>query len=263
MIVENQPALWGKPRLGQDRYETDFQQGTAMTAHTVASFDQDLKSLDAKISRMGGLAEEQLKSAFSAIAQADPERALEAVAADAAIDAMQREIEECAVQIIARRQPVAVDLRSIVGATRIAADLERVGDMAKNIAKRIGSFDERAWLSPMTKSLGGMGDVTLWQLKTVLDSYSQRDAAMALKVWQRDEEVDRRYDSLFRELLTYMMEDTKKISYAAHLLFCAKNVERIGDHCTNIAESVTYIVSGHTIADGRPRHDVSVAEAGN
>ncbi|MFZ1108629.1 MAG: phosphate signaling complex protein PhoU [Rhodomicrobium sp.] len=231
-----------------------------MNAHTVASFDQDLKSLDAKISRMGGMTEEQLKSALGAIAQADPERALEAVAADAAIDAMQREIEECAVQMIARRQPVAVDLRSIVGATRIAGDLERIGDMAKNIAKRIGNFDEKAWLSPMTKSIGGMGDVALWQLKTVLDSYSQRNTAMALKVWHRDEEIDRRYDSLFRELLTYMMEDTKKISYAAHLLFCGKNIERIGDHCTNIAESVAYIVNGQTIADGRPRYDALAHE---
>jgi len=207
------------------------------------------------------LAEEQLKSALGAIATADPERALQAVAADAAIDAMQREIEEYAVQMIARRQPVAIDLRSIVGATRIAADLERIGDMAKNIAKRIGHFDEKAWLSPMTRSIGGMGDVALWQLKTVLDSYSQRDTAMALEVWRRDEEVDRRYDSLFRELLTYMMEDTKKISYAAHLLFCAKNIERIGDHCTNIAESVTYIVEGQTIGDHRPKYDALAPEA--
>jgi phosphate transport system protein len=263
MIVET-AACARRQALARPRpAPNSFQEGTAMIAHPVASFDQDLKSLDAKISRMGGLAEEQLKSALGAIAQADPERALEAVAADAAIDAMQREIEECAVQMIARRQPVAVDLRSIVGATRIAADLERIGDMAKNIAKRIGSFDEKAWLSPMTKSIGGMGDVALWQLKTVLDSYSRRDTAMALKVWHRDEEIDRRYESLFRELLTYMMEDTKKISYAAHLLFCAKNIERIGDHCTNIAESVAYIVNGQAIVDGRPRYDALAPATGN
>jgi phosphate transport system protein len=229
--------------------------GTAMIAHTVASFDQDLKTLDAKISRMGGMAEEQFKAALSAIAQSDPGQARDAVAADAAIDAMQREIEDYAVNLIARRQPVAVDLRSIVGATRIAADIERIGDMAKNIGKRIASFDEMAWLSPMTKNLGVMGEHALWQLKGVLDSYSQRDAALALKIWLQDEEIDRRYEALFRELLTYMMEDPKTISYSAHLLFCAKNIERIGDHCTNIAESVTYMVSGQTISDQRPRHD--------
>ncbi len=226
-----------------------------MIAHTVTSFDQELKSLDAKISRMGGMAEEQLKTALSAITQSDPDLAQEAVAADAAIDAMQHEIEEYAVNLIARRQPVAVDLRSIVGATRIAADIERIGDMAKNIGKRFGSFDEKAWLSPMTKNLGEMGDHALWQLKSVLDSYSQRDGALALKVWLQDAEIDRRYEALFRELLTYMMEDPKTISYAAHLLFCAKNIERIGDHCTNIAEAVTYIVSGETIVEQRPRHD--------
>ncbi len=231
-----------------------------MIGHTVASFDQELKVLDAKISRMGGLAEEQLKTAISAIAQADPDQARQAVDSDDAIDVMQHEIEECAVNIIARRQPVAVDLRSIIGATRIASDLERIGDMAKNIGKRIGSFDEKAWLSPMTKSLGGVGTVALWQLKAVLDSYSQRDSELALKVWRADEEIDRRYDALFRELLTYMREDPEKISYAAHLLFCVKNIERIGDHCTNIAESVAYIVKGQMISDERPRFDALTSE---
>ncbi len=232
-----------------------------MIAHTVSSFDQELNALDARISRMGGLAEEQLKTALVAIAQADPDQARNAALADTAIDAMQREIEEWAVTIIARRQPVAVDLRSIVGATRIAADLERIGDMSKNIGKRIENFDEKAWFSPMTRSLGAMGEIALLQLTSVLDSYSQRDAAMALKVWLRDEEIDRRYNSLFRELLTYMMEDTKTISHAAHLLFCAKNIERIGDHCTNIAEAVTFIVSGRSISDGRPRYDALSSEA--
>ncbi len=226
-----------------------------MTAHTVTSYDEDLKALDTKILRMGGLAEHQLKIALTAIAQADPEQARQAVAGDPAIDAMQREIEECAVQIIARRQPVAIDLRNVVGAMRISGDLERIGDMAKNIGKGIEDFDEIAWLSPVTKRIGAMGDMALWQLKNVLDSYSQRDTALALKVWNEDEEIDRQYNSLFRELLTYMMEDPTTITYSAHLLFCAKNIERIGDHCTNIAEAVTYIVSGQTIADGRPRHD--------
>ncbi len=224
-----------------------------MTAHTVTSYDEDLKSLDTKILRMGGLAEHQLKTALNAIAHADPELAQQAVAGDPAIDAMQREIEECAVHIIARRQPVAVDLRTVVGAMRIAGDLERIGDMAKSIGRRIATFDETAWLSPATKNLSTMGDLALSQLKAVLDAYSQRDDAMALKVWTRDEEIDNLYNSLFRELLTYMMEDPRTITYGAHLLFCAKNIERIGDHCTNIAEAVTYVVTAQTITDGRPK----------
>jgi phosphate transport system protein len=234
-----------------------------MIAHTVVSFDQELSILDAKISRMGELAEEQLKTALRAIAQADPHQARQAITGDAEINAMQREIEECAVNLIARRQPVAIDLRSIVGAIRIAGDLERIGDMSKNIGERIATFDEKAWISPMTKCLGAMGEVALGQLNSVLESYSQRNVEMALKVWLRDEEIDRQYDSLFRELLTYMMEDTKTISHAAHLLFCAKNIERIGDHCTNIAEVVSYIVTGQAIADGRPKYDALFRENAN
>ena len=232
-----------------------------MIAHTVTSYDEELKSLDSKILRMGGLAEHQLAAALGAIARADPEQAKQAVASDPAIDVMQREIEDLAVHIIARRQPVAVDLRTLVGAMRIAGDLERIGDMSKNIGKRIASFDEKAWLSPMTKSLGIMGNMALMQLKSVLDAYSQRDAALALKVWTHDEDIDRQYNSLFRELLTYMMEDPRTIAYAAHLLFCAKNIERIGDHCTNIAEAVTYMVSGQSIADGRSKREALPEDA--
>ena len=228
-----------------------------MTGHTVASYDEELKTLDSKILSMGRLAERQLAAALNAIAQGSSQQAKLAVDGDAAVDAMQREIEEYTVQVIARRQPVAIDLRTIIGAMRIAGDLERIGDMAKKIGMSIGSLDESAWASPMTKSLCAMGDMALWQVETVLDSYSKRDAEMALKAWTRDQEIDQQYNSLFRELLTYMMEDPKTISYAAHLLFCAKNIERVGDHCTNIAESVSYIVTGQTISDGRPRHGVS------
>ncbi len=234
-----------------------------MIAHTVASFDQELKFLDAAIARMGGLAEQQLQTALCAIAQADPDQARQAAASDAAIDAMQHEIEECAINIIARRQPVAVDLRCIIGATRIAADLERIGDMAKNIGKRIRSFDEKAWLSPMTKGLCGMGDVALRQLKAVLDSYSQRDSDLALKVWLGDEEIDRRCEALFQDLLKYMMEDSEKIPHAAHLILSVKNIERIGDHCTNIAEAVTYIVKGRVLSGERPKFDACTCEPGD
>jgi phosphate transport system protein len=232
-----------------------------MVGHIVTSFDEDLRSLDTKVARMGGLAEDQLKTALSAIANADPELAKQAVLADPQIDAMQHEIEDTAVHVIARRQPVANDLRQVVGAMRIAGDLERIGDMSKSIGKRIAAFDETAWLSPMTKNLGAMGDAALSQLKSVLDSYSRRDPDLALNVWLRDEDIDRQYNSLFREMLTYMMEDPKTISFGAHLLFCAKNIERVGDHCTNIAEAVTYIVTAQTIVDPRPKQDMLAGEA--
>lgn len=224
-----------------------------MTAHTVTSYEEELKSLIEKVLRMGELVERQFSSALGAIAHAEPEEAKKAIAADDAIDAMQREIEDLAVHTIAKRQPVAVDLRDVVGAMRIAGDLERIGDMSKNIGKRFAGFDEQARLSPMTKSLGVMGDMALAQLKNALGSYSDRDAQHAHHVWMHDEEIDRQYNSLFRELLTYMMEDPRTISYGAHLLFCAKNIERIGDHCTNIAETVAYIVSGQSIHDARPK----------
>ena len=226
-----------------------------MIAHTVTAYEEELKSLRQKISQMGGLAEHQVMTAMSAIAGADKARAKQAVAGDAAIDAMQREIEDTAVLIIARRQPVAVDLREVVGAMRIAGDLERIGDSAKSIGKRIAAFDDKALLSPMTKGLVGIGELALSQLKAVLDSYTQQDASLALDVWKRDEQIDRLYNSLFREFLTYMMEDPKTITFGAHLLFCAKNIERMGDHCTNIAEAVTYIATAQTIPDERPRHD--------
>ena len=232
-----------------------------MTEHTVSAYEEELKSLQRRVSQMGGLAEHQVMTAMSAIARADPERAKQAVAGDPAIDAMQREVEDAAVNIIARRQPVAVDLRDVVGALRIAGDLERIGDLAKSVGKRIATFDDKAWLSPMTKSSAGIGDLALAQLKAVLDSYAQRDASMAHNVWTRDEEIDRLYNSLFREFLTYMMEDPKTITFGAQLLFCAKNIERIGDHCTNIAEAVTYIVTGQTVPDERPRHDTSAMQS--
>ncbi|MBT3069906.1 phosphate signaling complex protein PhoU [Rhodomicrobium sp. Az07] len=228
-----------------------------MTAHTVTAYDQELQALENAIARMGGLAEQQLRLVLSAIITADPEKAIKVVAGDQVIDAVEREVEEMAVQLIARRQPVAVDLRVVLGALRIAGDLERIGDLAKSIAKRLAQFDEKAWLSPMTKSLTAIGDLALLQLKTVLDAYSQRNLDQALLVWNRDEEIDRQYNALFRELLTYMMEDPRTITFSAHLLFCAKNIERIGDHCTNISEVAAYIITGEQIVENRPRADIA------
>lgn len=226
-----------------------------MSPHTVTSYDEDLKALETNISRMGGLAEQQLEAILTAISESDVERAEDTIEQDHAIDAMQRTIEDQAVQIIIRRQPVSVDLRDVVGAMRIAGDLERIGDMSKNIGKRIASFDEKALLAPVAKRLCAMGDEALLQLKKVLDAYSSRNTALALEVWKHDDAIDVLYNSIFRELLTYMMEDPRTIAYGAHLLFCAKNIERIGDHCTNIAESVTYIVTGQNLLNERPRAD--------
>ncbi|WP_127075648.1 phosphate signaling complex protein PhoU [Rhodomicrobium lacus] len=231
-----------------------------MTAHTVTAYDQELKALENAIARMGGLAEQQLRLVLSAVTEADPEKAIKVIAGDQVIDAVQREVEEMTVQLIARRQPVAVDLRVVLGALRIASDLERIGDLSKSTAKRLAQFDEKAWLSPMTRSLTAIGDLALLQLKTVLDAYSQRNLDQALLVWNRDEEIDRQYNALFRELLTYMMEDPRTITFSAHLLFCAKNIERIGDHCTNIAEIAAYIITGEPLVESRPRADIPQAE---
>ncbi|MFT4078933.1 phosphate signaling complex protein PhoU [Rhodomicrobium lacus] len=231
-----------------------------MTAHTVTAYDQELKALENAIARMGGLAEQQLRLVLSAVTEADPEKAIKVIAGDQVIDAVQREVEEMTVQLIARRQPVAVDLRVVLGALRIASDLERIGDLSKSTAKRLAQFDEKAWLSPMTRSLTAIGDLALLQLKTVLDAYSQRNLDQALLVWNRDEEIDRQYNALFRELLTYMMEDPRTITFSAHLLFCAKNIERIGDHCTNIAEIAAYIITGEPLVENRPRADIPQAE---
>jgi phosphate transport system protein len=168
---------------------------------------------------------------------------------------MQREIEEQAVLMIARRQPVASDLREIVAALRIVSDLERIGDYAKNIAKRSLAINTQGQPTKLALGVEHMGELVQQQLKDVLDAYSQRDEATAVRVWRGDEAIDAMYTSLFRELLTYMMEDPRNIGFCTHLLFCAKNIERIGDHSTNIAETVYYAVRGEVLAEDRPKVD--------
>jgi phosphate transport system protein len=181
------------------------------------------------------------------------------IALDDKIDMLQREIEEKAILTIARRQPMAVDLRDIVGALRVANDLERIGDLAKNIAKRVGALDDDIELTKVLRGVEHMADLVLSQIKDVLDAYTRRDVEKALAVWRGDEEVDAVNNSLFRELLTYMMEDPRNISLCIHLLFCAKNIERMGDHATNIAETVYYIVEGRPLADERPKGDTTAS----
>jgi phosphate transport system protein len=228
-----------------------------MSEHTIRAFDTDLQELARKVAEMGGLAEKQIADAVAALARRDTMLAQRAMAADASVDALQREIEDKAVLTIARRQPMAVDLREIVGALRLSNDLERIGDLAKNIAKRVVALEGEFRPHQVIRGVEHMTDLVLGQLKLVLDSYVRRDVAMALEVWRRDEEIDGVYNSLFRELLTYMMEDPRNITFCTHLLFCAKNIERMGDHATNIAESVHYIVEGHALADERPKGDTT------
>jgi len=208
---------------------------------------------------MGGLAEKQIGESVDALNSHDLALAQRVIALDDKIDMLQREIEEKAILTIARRQPMAVDLRDIVGALRVANDLERIGDLAKNIAKRVGALDDDIELTKVLRGVEHMADLVLSQIKDVLDAYTRRDVEKALAVWRGDEEVDAVNNSLFRELLTYMMEDPRNISLCIHLLFCAKNIERMGDHATNIAETVYYIVEGRPLADERPKGDTTAS----
>ncbi len=227
----------------------------AIGEHTAKAFDLDLEELRRLIAEMGGLTERQITESLRVLERQDAERAQRIIAADLAIDALQREIEEKAVLTIARRQPMAVDLRELVGALRVCNDLERVGDLAKNVAKRAMLLEGESHSLRVSRGVQHMGAVVLAQLKQVLDSYAARDLEKALGVWKGDEEIDALCISIFRELLTYMLEDPRNITSCIHLMFCAKNIERIGDHATNIAETVYYLIEGRTIPQARPKGD--------
>jgi phosphate transport system protein len=228
-----------------------------MGEHTAKAFDVDLQDIARMVAEMGGLAEKQVADAVDALAKRDAERARRAVALDPAIDTLQHEIEEKAVLTIARRQPMAVDLREVVSALRIANDLERVGDLAKNIGKRVMAISGDFHPQKLIRGVEHMAAMVLGQLKEVLDSYVGHDLDKALAVWKGDEEVDAMCTSLFRELLTYMMEDPRNITFCIHLMFCAKNIERMGDHATNIAETVYYMIEGRPMAEQRPKGDTT------
>jgi phosphate transport system protein len=225
--------------------------------HTAKAFDVDLQELTRMVAEMGGLTEKQIADSVDALARRDPERAQQIVTTDLSIDALQREIEDKAVLTIARRQPMAVDLRELLGALRLCNDLERIGDLAKNIAKRVMVLEAELHSLKVIRGVQHMGALVLVQLKQVLDSYAGRDLQKALAVWNGDEEIDAMCTSVFRELLTYMMEDPRNITYCIHLMFCAKNIERMGDHATNIAETVYYMIEGRTIPDPRPKGDTT------
>jgi phosphate transport system protein len=221
--------------------------------HTVRAYDKELDTLGLRIAEMGGLAEKMIVDSMDALGSVDADLAQRVVATDPRLDALQREIEEQAILTIARRQPVGIDLREIIGAIRIASDLERVGDLAKNIAKRTMKIGPEARVPRAVVGLKHMNDFATEQMKDVLDAYAQRDIERAQAVWTRDADLDALEDSVFRDLLTRMMEDPRNISFCAHLLFCSKNIERIGDHATNIAETVFYVVTGNTLPADRPK----------
>ena len=229
----------------------------AIPEHTAKAFDADLQELSRMVAEMGGLTEKQIADAVDALSRRNPERAQQIVEADLGIDALQREIEAKAVLTIARRQPMAVDLRELLGALRLCSDLERIGDLAKNIAKRVLVLDVELHSSRVIRGVQHMGTLVLAQLKQVLDSYAGRDLEKALAVWNGDEQIDAMCTSIFRELLTYMMEDPRNITPCIHLMFCAKNIERMGDHATNIAETVYYMIEGHSMPDLRPKGDTT------
>lgn len=221
-------------------------------AHIVTSFDEALVQVQAKVSEMGGLAEELLSKALASVQERDAELAREVIARDAALDAMEMALEEQVVKVIALRAPVAADLRVLIAAMKLASTLERIGDLAKNIAKRAIPLSSARPIR-ITHSITRMGRQTLMQLSDVLNAHASRDVDLAVQIWNQDIEIDEMYNAIFREVVTYMVEDSRLIGVGAQLMFIAKNLERIGDHTTHIAEMVYYIVKGENLGDDRPK----------
>jgi phosphate transport system protein len=221
------------------------------------AFDAEFETLRRRITEMGGIAEKMVIDSVQALVRRDTVMAQSVISSDSRLDVLQREIEEQAILMIARRQPLAVDLRETVSAIRVSGDVERIGDLAKNNGKRVLAIANQFQPQKIVLGVQHMNDLVLGQLKDVLDAYTQQDVTLALDVWRRDGAIDALYTSLFRELLTYMMEDPRNISFCTHLLFCAKNIERIGDHTTNIAETIHYLVIGEAITAERPKNDQS------
>lgn len=228
-----------------------------MNEHTVKSFDDDIGQLRALIAQMGGLAEVAIGGAMTALIRHDAELAAKIVADDKKIDALEAEVDKLAVQIIALRAPMADDLREVVAALKISGVVERIGDYAKNIAKRSSEVEGRSKIEPLTL-LPAMSEIAAEMVHDVLDAYAARDYAKAAQVIETDEKVDNFYNSIFRNLVTHMMENPATISSAAHLLFVAKNIERIGDHATNIAEMVHYAATGDHLADRDKRGEAEL-----
>jgi phosphate transport system protein len=224
--------------------------------HLVKSFDQELKRLRNLMTEMGGIVETQVALAADAIMNRDAAAATRAVEEDPKVDALEREVEKLVIRLLALRQPVADDLRRAVSALKITGDLERIGDYAANVAKRsivLAQFS----LPYSLAGLAHMAQMVQGQLKSIIDALGDNDAEKAVEVWRSDQVVDDIYNALFRELITYMMEDPRNITPCTHLLFIAKNLERIGDHATNVAENLYYAVTGESLPDSRPKGDTS------
>ncbi|PWC44837.1 phosphate signaling complex protein PhoU [Azospirillum sp. TSO22-1] len=224
--------------------------------HIVRSFEQELQRISNLVTQMGGVAEAQVAAAVKAVAKRDVALAAQVTQADQRLDEYEREIDAEAFRLLALRQPMAQDLREIVSALKIAADLERIGDYAANIAKRSLALAQVPVVRPVV-GIPRMGKLVEGILKDVLDAYTERDVAKAVSAWERDQELDDLYTSLFREVLTDMMEDPRNITPCTHLLFMAKNLERIGDHATNVAETIHFLVVGEPLAGERPKSDTS------
>jgi phosphate transport system protein len=221
-------------------------------AHIVSAFDEDLIQVQAKISEMGGLCEELLAESLESVQNRDPAMARSVIERDRLLDAMEAAIEESVVRVIALRQPVAADLRVLIAAMKIATTLERIGDLAKNIAKRAIPLSSARPVK-LTGSIVRMGRQTLTQLSDVLNAHASRDVDLAVQIWNQDVEIDEMYNAIFREVVTYMVEDSRLIGVGAQLMFIAKNLERVGDHATQLSEMVYYIVKGESLGDDRPK----------
>ncbi len=231
-----------------------------MTDHIVKSYDEELNRMTGVIAQMGGLVEQQISASVAALVRRDTERAAEIVAIDRRIDMLEDEVEQLALRLLALRHPVAFDLRQVTTALKIASDLERMGDYAANVAKRTITLSKLEPIRPSFQ-IPRIAELVQGMVKDVLDAFVDRDVEKALSVWRRDEDVDAIYNSLFRELHTYMMEDPRHITPCTHMLFIAKNLERIGDHATNVAEQVNFLVRGKTVEEERPKGDMTAFSA--
>ena len=226
-----------------------------MGEHTVTSFDEDLGRIDTLLREMGALAGAMVDGSIRALLNSDGPLAQRIVSDDVVMDARQRELDDSAITLIAKRQPMAQDLRSVVGAIRMAADFERIGDLAKNIGKRVGAVGDSGTPRSLSHSIDAMAALVMEQVAAVTRLYIERNAEALLALRADDEKIDIQYTAVFRELLTYMMEDPRNITACTHLLFCAKNLERIGDHVTNIAENAYYVITGQQLPSYRPKLD--------
>ena len=226
-----------------------------MAEHTVKAFDEDIIRLRGLIAEMGGLAEVSLSEAMEALVKGNTDLVQGVIARDKRIDALEAEVDKLAVRVIALRAPMAVDLREVIAALKIAGVIERIGDYSKNIAKASAKIEGRKKFEPLTL-LPAMADIARGMVHDVLTAYAARDAALAAEVVVRDDKVDAFYDSIFRNLVSHMMENPSTISSAAQLLFVARNIERIGDHATNVAEMVYYAATGDYLTDREDRTGV-------